>query len=107
MTDPITRREFAGLVAAGSVISAATDARSAEDTAKQTAKTAASPVELLVDLVRDKYPDDRLDDAAVEEIRSDFRHFVARSKLLSGFPLTNADEPGFAFAAWRADRKAN
>jgi hypothetical protein len=106
MPEPITRREFAGLVVAGTIVSNPTDANCAGNSAEDKPATEAkpiSPVELLVDLVRDKYPDERLKDAALEEIRSDFRHFVGRSKTLSSFPLVNADEPGFIFSAWRSD----
>ncbi len=104
MPDPISRREFAGLVVAGTMVSTSTEVDSAEEKPKPDAKSSLSPVELLVDLVREKYPHERLDEAAIEEVRSDFRHFVGRSKTLSSFPLVNADEPGFVFSAWRADR---
>ncbi len=104
MPDPINRRQFAGLVVAGSIVSTAAEAGSEEEKPKSVTAMSVSPVELLVDLVREKYPDERLNAAAIEEIRSDFRHFVGRSKTLSSFPLVNADEPGFVFSAWRSDR---
>lgn len=105
MSDPITRREFAGLVAAGTVLSSSLATDAADEKPTGTTKTPLfSPVEVLVGLVQDKYADPRLDEAALEEVRSDFRHFLGRSKTLSSFSLVNADEPGFVFSAWRADR---
>lgn len=104
MPDPITRREFAGLVATGTLVSASGNVTCAEEKAAAAKVPPVSPVELLVDLVREKYPDERLNEVAIEEVRSDFRHFVGRSKVLSSFPLLNADEPGFIFSAWRADQ---
>lgn len=106
MPDPINRRQFAGLVAAGTLISASKDGIAEEQKPAEPKTPPVSPVELLVNLVLEKYPHERLDAAAVEEVRSDFEHFVGRSKALSNFPLVNADEPGFVFSAWRADRAA-
>lgn len=107
MPDPMTRREFAGLVATGTVLSSSTLTAVAADKPAPVAKSqppaAVSPVEVLVSLVQEKYPDERLDQAALDEVRSDFRHFLSRSKILSSFSLVNSDEPGFVFSAWRAD----
>lgn len=102
MSDPITRRKFASLVAAGTALTAAGPVQADDDKPAEAPKPP-SPIDLLVDLVKQKYPDKRLDEAALEEVRSDFRHFLGRSKVLSSFPLKNGDEPGFVFSAWRAD----
>ncbi len=110
MAEPLTRREFASLVAVGSVLSGA--ALPAADPAKpekkpaEEAKTApaANPIDLIIDLVKQQYPHERLDEAAIEEVRIDVRTHLSRSKVLSTFPLKNANEPGFVFSAWRADR---
>lgn len=101
MPTPISRREFASLAAAATALSAAANLPAADD--KPGSPKPPSPVDLLVDLVRQKYPHERLDEAAIDEIRSDFQHFLARSRVLSSFPLQNGDEPGFMFSAWRAD----
>lgn len=49
------------------------------------------------------YPDKRLDETALGEIRGDIQQHLSRSAALSRFPLKNGDEPGFVFAAYRAD----
>lgn len=113
MAESLTRREFASLVAAGSVISGT--ALAAAEPAKSDKKdggikgaageTAAAvpPIELIIDLVKQQFPHERLDDIALEEVRIDIGQHLSRSKVLSRFPLTNAHEPGFVFSAWRAD----
>lgn len=57
----------------------------------------------LLGLVMRRYPDDRLDETAVSGIVRDIYGDLARSRVLSRFPLDNSDEPGFTFQAWRAD----
>ena len=62
-----------------------------------------SPVEGMLELIRQQYPDQRLDETALAEIREELESQVARSARLSAFPLSNADEPGFAFRAFRKE----
>ena len=50
-----------------------------------------------------RYSDERLDEAAVNGIVRDIYGDLARSRVLSSFPLDNSYEPGFTFSAWRAD----
>lgn len=57
----------------------------------------------LLGLIMRRYPDDRLDETAVSGIVRDIYGDLARSRVLSRFPLDNADEPGLTFQAWRAD----
>lgn len=57
----------------------------------------------LLGLIMRRYPDERLDDTAVDGIVRDIYGDLARSRALSSFPLDNSDEPGFTFQAWRAD----
>lgn len=57
----------------------------------------------LLGLIMRRYPDERLDDTAVNGIVRDIYGDLARSRALSSFPLDNSDEPGFTFQAWRAD----
>jgi len=54
----------------------------------------------LLGAILKHYPDERLDQAAVTGILGDIHGDLARSRVLSGFPLENADEPGFVFRAW-------
>lgn len=57
----------------------------------------------LLGLIMRRYPDERLGEAAVNGIVRDIYGDVARSRVLSSFPLDNSDEQAFAFKAWRAD----
>ena len=135
MTSPITRREFAGLVAAGSLL--ATDVALADDKNKSDDKSkpdkaiqpdaknkaesvdanaefwtklqsdlgAGKPVaaDLMTALVLTQYPHANLVGEMLNEVRVDAIQYLGRSSQLSSFPLTNADEPGFVFTAWRKD----
>ena len=130
MSTPMNRRQFAGAVAAGSVlISVPNDSNGAEKPEVKVSETkvtgggdkspsekpsskgagpeplneADSVLELTVQLARSEFPHEKLDEAALDEIRSDVRSNLMRSKILSAFPLTNADEPGFLYGAWRSD----
>lgn len=110
MAESWTRREFAGLAAgsvlSGAALSAAEPAKSEKKKPEEPAKPSAGPLpqDLIIDLVKQQYPHERLDEAALDEVRSDVRQHLNRSKVLSSYPLTNAQEPGFVFSAWRADR---
>lgn len=57
----------------------------------------------LLGLIMRRYPDERLDETAVNGMVRDIYGDLARSRALSRFPLDNSDEPGFTFQAWRAD----
>lgn len=106
MTDALSRREFAGVLAASSLLTGTVAvAGDAEQKAESPPKPApvANPIDLYVDLVKQQYPHDKLDGLALEEVRTDIRHHLGRSKILSSHPLLNSDEPGFVFSAWRAD----
>ncbi|MDB5387852.1 MAG: hypothetical protein JWM11_3498 [Planctomycetaceae bacterium] len=112
MPDRMTRRQFTGSVATGSTL-AAVIAGHADEPAKKNetnpvsdkAKTeeVRSTTELITQIAKQEFPHEKLDEAAVEEIRSDVRANLGRSKVLSAFPLANSDEPGFVFSAWRKD----
>ena len=68
---------------------------------------AAAPPELppaeivLLTYLTRRHPSDRYDEAAIQGIFRDIRGDIARGRQLSEFPLTNADEPAFVFAAYR------
>ena len=51
----------------------------------------------LLGLIMKRYPDERLDDAAINGILRDIRGDLRRSRTLSDFPLENSDEPGLVF----------
>jgi hypothetical protein len=107
--DQVSRREFAGRIAAAAavpLITAGTTEASAKAAQKPDETKSPSPVERMLELIREQYPDRRLDDAAIAEIREELESQMARSARLSAFPLTNADEPGFVFKAYRGDGNA-
>lgn len=110
MAEPWTRRQFASLVAVGSVLSgtvlpAADPPKSEKKPAEGTQPpVVVTPIDSIIDLVKHQFPHPRLDDVALEEVRVDVRQHLGRSKVLSSYPLINANEPGFVFSAWRADR---
>ncbi|HUY88854.1 MAG TPA: hypothetical protein VMV10_08985 [Pirellulales bacterium] len=60
------------------------------------------PAELILQLLAQFYPRP-LDEAQRAEIVRQIAEDQARSKILSGFALTNADEPAPVFAAWRSE----
>jgi hypothetical protein len=101
----LNRREFASRFAAGAtapLIATVAGEAAAQSQKLDTAKPP-SPVERMLELIRQQYPDQRLDDAAIAEIREELESQVTRSARLSAFPLSNADEPGFAFKAFRKE----
>lgn len=103
-----TRRDFAYCMASGLAGAALASDQSAT---AQDKKPAAEPAEerdipehvYLLGAVLKHYPDKRLDEAAIGGIARDIIGDIARGRVLSKFPLTNADEPCFAFRAWRAE----
>jgi hypothetical protein len=126
----VTRREFTLALAGGAALAAEQSATLGQDVAPQKAASAsppneksaddarqekkqpAAPVEprepppeaaYLLGLIMRRYSDERLDEAAVDGIVRDIYSDLARSRLLSSFPLDNSDEPGCTFRAWRAD----
>jgi len=127
-SDRIDRRHFAAQLALGAgaltaAVSPLTSASAGEDkpAASKTEKgdkpaekppneAAAAPelppaeVILLTYLTR-RHPSDHYDEAALQGIFRDIRGDVARGKQLSEFPLKNADEPAFVFAAYRNQSK--
>jgi len=108
INESLNRREFAGRLAAGAAvpfIAAGVGVASAEAAQKSDDSKAPSQVERMLDLIRQQYPDPRLDEAGIAEIREELEAQRARSARLSAFPLTNADEPGFVFRAFRAEGK--
>jgi hypothetical protein len=65
--------------------------------------TPPSPADLLLDVVNQQYPHAKLDAETLRHIHAEIRQNLRTSKILSEFPLTNADEPAFVFAAYRDD----
>ena len=115
-TESVNRRDFAKRVAIGATLpltatlgtaTAASDqkprqAKKPQPEKKQLAKPP-SQADLLLEVVKQRYPCKRLDDSVLSAIRNDLRGDMARSKVLSRFPLKNSDEPRFVFAAYRND----
>ena len=99
----INRRHFAVHLAGGAAALTGSFAVAEETPAKAAADlAAASSAELLLELVKRLDPE-RLTSEHLEQLRSDLALNQQRSKVLSSFALTNADEPAPVFAAWRAE----
>jgi hypothetical protein len=60
-----------------------------------------APVDLWLELVQ-QAEKRKLEPEQLAAIRRDLERQLVRSRIMSRFPLTNADEPGVHFAAWRA-----
>jgi hypothetical protein len=58
------------------------------------------PEDLLLELIKREYPKN-LEDEHLAHIRRELEQQQSRSRVLSAFPLTNADEPAPVFRAWR------
>ena len=113
--DPVNRRDFARTIAAATAATAATalESTAADADPKKAPKPDSQPkppadppppATLLLETLRQRYPDKRLDSQDVlQALYNELRDDLARSRRLSSFPLENADEPGFLFAAFRAD----
>jgi hypothetical protein len=99
--ESLNRREFAGRVAAGTaplIAVTAGDFAAAQEKKPDEPKPL-SVVDRQLEIVRQLHPDQRLDAAALAEIRDDLETYRLRAVLLSQFPLTNGDEPVFVVRA--------
>lgn len=116
----IDRRQFAkGLIvattsiaiASKSSIGQADDKPAAEEDKDQQSKPENSDVReelppqeiVLLNLLMQRYPSENYDRPTLRGIFSDLRGDIARGEILSQFPLTNSDEPGYVFRAYRRD----
>ena len=62
---------------------------------------ALAPEEHYLALVQQLYPDERLGESELQEVRRQIAAMLARSRALTSFPLTNGDEPATTFGAYR------
>lgn len=102
-SESVSRREFGKRVAVGPLVGCAANAGVPSGDTEKTTAPAREPADLLLDVVTTRYPHAKLDKTARAGIRSEIAQTLRQSKTLSDFPLTNADEPGFLFAAYRED----
>jgi hypothetical protein len=117
----LTRRVFArrfatGCIAAGPLASAAKEVLSEPAPATPSTKAPedavavskaidakeVEPEDLILELVKREYPKN-LNEQHLTHIRREIEQQQARSRVLSAFPLTNADEPAPVFRAYRKD----
>ena len=106
----VNRRTFAKQLAAGSLaagplavgVPLVADEPAKPQTPPEPQTQPAAPAELVLKLLVQIYPHP-LDEAQQAEVLRQIAEDQARSKILSGFPLTNADEPAPVFAAWRSE----
>lgn len=81
--------------------SAPGSAKHEEAEGQPAAPAALSPEEHYLALVQALYPDERLGENELQEVRRQIQAMLGRSRVLAAFPLTNADEPAVSFAAFR------
>lgn len=117
----LDRRRFAGALAAGLALaagsSAAAEQRSgeaqakAEDRAegkpekpegKPEERPAFDPLAWQLAYLMGAYPSDRMTTEGLRIVAGKLASQLAHGRVLSEFPLTNADGPGFVFSAYRA-----
>ena len=107
----VTRRDFAKKLATGSVLAGAATVGSLnvaegqeeqKQPPKELPKQPRTPVDAVAEWVQLAYPQ-KLEAQHMELIRDDIEVHLLRSVILSNFPLSNADEPGTLFAAYRSD----
>ncbi|MFQ5731519.1 MAG: hypothetical protein ACE5KM_06155 [Planctomycetaceae bacterium] len=112
--DGLNRRDFARVSLAGMAGGASLTAVGLADEPEREAVAARRPEEtdgddgvredeLLLAVIRRRYPDPRLHGKVLAGIRRDLKGDLRRSKVLRSFALSNSDEPGFTFAAYRGD----
>jgi hypothetical protein len=65
-----------------------------------------APELLLLNYLVRQYPNEHLNQQTLSGIYRDIRGDLARSSVLNEFPLTNADEPAFAFRAYHVSTDA-
>lgn len=98
-----SRRDFAAAFLAGAAGVALGNTASADEPKTASAAQSGSPaIELWLELVRRIDPE-RLRPELLDQVRGDLELNLQRSKVLSSFALTNADEPAPVFAAWRSE----
>ena len=95
----LNRRGFGLTIAAAALTVGTVETAMAEDAPEPPAAV----VDRIVEIIRQEHPHERLDEAAIAEIRTDVEQHRIRSAVLSSFPLTNGDEPGALFRAFRQD----
>ena len=110
----LNRRQFARTLAAGAVSGAVVSTSSAAVTNKDAVAADKPPLREEKDaettqadhtlaIIRARYPDRRLTPDVLHEIKLDIEADQRRARVLRTVPLTNGDEPGFVFAAYRSD----
>lgn len=97
----VDRRAFARWLTAGAIGSLPLAAAAAEPEKKEKEEPKPpNPVDLVLELVKRQYPEG-LEEEHLRLIRRDIESSLNRSRVLSSFPLVNADEPAFVFSAYR------
>ncbi len=98
----IDRRSFARRVALGiAPLTVAGSALAADD---KTVPQKVEPADHLLALLVAEYPENLTREHLIE-LREKLARQTARSKVLSSFPLSNADEPATILRAYRAAEK--
>ena len=96
----LNRRAFAKTAAMGTA--ASITMLSSKPAAAAQEVQVPTEADLLLEVIKQRYPAE-FKEEELSEIRRDLLSHVGRSKTLRDFPLANADEPGFVFAAYRGE----
>jgi len=109
MIMPVNRRTFTKHLVTGAIAAVPAAALKADDPANDDnpepprgEPIPTAQADFVLELVKRLYPKN-LDEAKLAQIRGQIEHNMSRSRVLSAFPLTNADEPAPVFAAWRSE----
>lgn len=103
---PLPRREFARTLAAGvsGYALGTTGAVAAQEPEKPPVAVPPPEALILTQIVAD-CPCEHWNEDTLASVLGDIRGDLARGKTLRSVPLTNADEPGPLFAAYRSPAK--
>lgn len=103
MSNTFHRRDFACYLAAGAAGLSASPVSGDDKSTDEVPKLGSfSEPELLLELLR-RIDAERLKREHLDQLRGDLELNLQRSKVLSAFAMTNADEPAPVFAAWRSE----
>ena len=100
-----SRREFAkrAVLAATIAVPVVASQETRADADEENTTPKRPPHEILTELVVQRFPHEKLTPEIIDLIRADIAGDLGRSIALEKFALKHSDEPGFVFAAWRAE----
>ncbi len=101
--DPLTRRDFAGLLASASGATLLSGSPRAVAAAQTQPATDTSWEDLQLAALLQRYPGDHLTEEMRAGILSDLRNIRRQSEALQHYTRADAEVPPLSFAAYRSD----